>query len=166
MVTCKNCGSTERNQADKCSNCGSFINLPPHMQKYLESDDVGLFPNDQHVWMDDRGYGAIYRSDGGKFLGWAWVCASIALICFFASMVIPTRDIMGNIDPGGIGSRFYAALLGTSFASLWGILFGIGHIVRAIYFLPGNAMKPRADTAIIRAKKSARARIEGAPSKA
>ena len=160
-MNCKNCGASQNEKAIKCSNCGSYFNLPPDVVEYLAHDSIGLFPNSDHVWIDERGYDARYRSDGGKFLVWAWVCAAISMLCFFVSIGIPTRDIMGNIDPAGMGARFYTVIIGASFASLWGFLFGIGHIVRAIYFLPGDAMKPCADTGIVRAKKAARARIEG-----
>ncbi len=67
-------------------------------------------------------------------------------------MTITTQDYAGSIDPSAIQLRFIAYLLGGLFAWFWALLFGVGHIVRAIYFVPGEAMKVCADTAVVRGK--------------
>ncbi len=69
---------------------------------------------------------------------------------------------MGNIDAEALQTRFLAAIMGACFASLWGMLLGIGHIIRAIYFLPGDAMKECAQTAVIGAKTRIRHAIRDA----
>ncbi|RXR28644.1 hypothetical protein [Sphingobium fluviale] len=123
----------------------------------------GLTPDGQHGWLDERDKAPVFRGDGGGIITTSWWCAGLSVFCLIAAMMISTQDYMGNVDQSNIQSRFFISLLGGFFAWCWSILFGVGHIVRAIYFLPGRSMKVCAETAEVRAKITARKAAEALP---
>jgi hypothetical protein len=89
---------------------------------------------------DEFGYDYLRRPDGGVFIITAWACAVASIVCAVIAAVDSSFDLM---------------VVGSGLASLWAIFFITGYVSRAIYFVAGDAEKPRA-----RSGKSARWRPE------
>jgi hypothetical protein len=141
---------------DYSKGCASVFLMGTGMARMDNGDSRGLIPIGQHGWHDEREKVPVFRGDGGSLITTSWWCGGLSIFCLIVAMMISVQDYAGNIDPTGIQSRFLISLLGGLFAWFWAILFGVGHIVRAIYFLPGDAMKVCAETAEVRAKMRAR----------
>lgn len=77
---------------------------------------------------DEFGYEYLRRPDGGAYIIAAWACAVAAAICAVIGAFVPSLDL---------------TLLAGALGSLWGIFFITGNVVRAIYFVAGEAEKPR-----------------------
>lgn len=86
---------------------------------------------------DERGNELLERSDGGTLL-YLGSCVAVASGVAILAALINT-DIRLLVVSG--------AMLGVAIA-----LLAWGSVVRAIYFLPGDQIKPKAETATARAK--------------
>lgn len=121
-----------------------------------DDSGAGLTPDDRRGWRDERDETPRFRGDGGILITSSWWCACLSALFLIMVPMIPLQDYAGNVEPSGVQSRFYSMLLSGIFMWLWAVLFAVGHVVRAIYFLPGQSMKVCADTAEVRAKIKAR----------
>ena len=94
-----------------------------------------------HSFVDPLGREPLHRSDGGRLIGGGWVSVCISAICFVITLMYPIRTIGGDLDPSSLQTKFIILVMAASLLSLGVILLALGCVVRAIYFLPGEAMK-------------------------
>jgi len=77
---------------------------------------------------DELGYEYLRRRDGGTLIIAAWICAAASIICAAV---------------GTLASWFDVVVLSGAFGSLCAVFFITGYVCRAIYFVSGDAEKPR-----------------------
>ncbi|MDQ4421442.1 hypothetical protein OOT33_13525 [Sphingobium sp. DEHP117] len=119
----------------------------------MDSQDyAGLSRTGEQEWKDERGGSPVIRSDGGMLIISAWICAAAAVSGFFVAFVLPAGNAVGEMDPFAAQFKLLLALLSGFLVTLSAILYGVGKIVRAIYFIPGPSIKVCGDTAEVRAK--------------
>jgi hypothetical protein len=117
--------------------------------------------DDNAPFMDDRDLPLIARSDGRRFINWAWGMGAIAAVSLLTTCLIPTTDFMGRYDPSNIAIRANLSIVTAGFVMLWLVLLIAGHIIRAIYFVSGDAMKPCSETMHVQTKQRLRSEHEG-----
>ncbi|HEX8585039.1 MAG TPA: zinc ribbon domain-containing protein [Allosphingosinicella sp.] len=122
MKTCPNCGTEARDTAETCTICS--YEFP-----------AGA-PAPQHV------RGVWHRPNGGTIMQLATVAAVIALLCLILGFFAPdVRQTSVSGEYEGAAWKWTLIAFGSGLLNFAVLLWGIGIIVRAIYFLSGEDTK-------------------------
>ncbi|MCB2013835.1 MAG: hypothetical protein R3E11_05635 [Sphingobium sp.] len=116
-----------------------------------------MFDSSKNEWKDDRDKPLLVRSDGKTFIFWAWWMAGLALLLMTSAISKSPTNILGEFDPAAAHTKAQMATIAVIFAGLWLTFLITGHIIRALYFLPGDQMKECSETKTVRDKQRRRA---------
>lgn len=94
-----------------------------------------------HSFVDHLGREPLYRSDGERFIVSGWVIFVLSIICLIIGLLYPDKTLVGETDLNALQTKFTIEIAAGSLSALGVIFLALGYIVRAIYFLPGDAMK-------------------------
>ncbi|HEX8256284.1 MAG TPA: hypothetical protein VF589_01515 [Allosphingosinicella sp.] len=90
----------------------------------------------------------ISRPDGSTSLAIAWILFAASLLFALVAYSMDVTTYSG-IDPGKVALQFALWVLAGALFQLWLVLWAVGSIVRALWFLPGELQKqpeaPQAD---------------------
>jgi hypothetical protein len=98
-----------------------------------------LLPNFR-AGIDDPYVTIIKRPTGGNFIVCGVVSMMLGAIAAFACLFFPTEQY-GIVDEVNVAIRGYLLIASGGLSSMGFTLFLIGHVIRALWFLPGEDKK-------------------------
>jgi hypothetical protein len=119
----------------------------------MNEDSYGRF-------RDERDCRYLMRSDGGGFFVAAWALLAVAVMCILMSFAMKTTNFMGEAYIGHIQAKANFLMIGLGFIFLWANMLIAAFLIRAIYFVNGDGMKPCAETMTVGERVRLRAEWE------